>query len=228
MTIYNEKFRHLINNLENVESKYSIFNYKCGTKGFLSLGQGNVNEWLETLLPNTRLILEPKIIGTNIGIQYIDGKLNKAINKNSEDITQKVNSLNIFPTKLPIKNRIEIEGVIYKDDITLEKNRKINLIDQQKTLIKNNELKFCAFRIFNCKINHYQVLQELKKLNFEIPETQFTKHISEIEIFRQCWKEGSLFQSYPTSGIVLKINSRKLQKYLERSNLSMNWAYVIN
>ena len=228
MNIYNEKFQHLINNLENVESKDSIFNYECGTKSFLSLGHGNVNEWLETLLPNTRLILEPKIIGTNIGIQYINGKLNKAINKNSEDITQQVNGLNIFPTKLPIKNRIEIEGVIYKDEITLDKNRKSNLIDQQKALIKKKELNFCAFRIFNCKINHYQVLQELKKLNFEIPETQFTKFISDIEIFRQCWKEGSLFQSYPTSGIVLKINSRKLQKYLERSNLSMHWAYVIN
>ena len=228
MNINNENFQHLINNLENVESKDSIFNYECGTKGFLSLGQGNVNEWLETLLPNTRLILEPKIIGTNIGIQYINGKLNKAINKNSEDITEEINTLNIVPTKLPIKNRIEIEGVIYKDDINLVKNIKSNLIDQQKPLIKNNELNFCAFRIFNCKINHYQVLQELKKLNFEIPETQFTKFISDIEIFRQCWKEGSLFQSYPTSGIVLKINSRKLQKYLERSNLSMHWAYVIN
>ena len=228
MNIYNENFQHLINNLENVESKYSIFNYERGTKSLLSLGHENVNEWLETLLPNTRLILEPKIIGTNIGIQYINGKFNKAINKNSKDITEEVNGLNIFPTKLPIKNRIEIEGVIYKDEITLDKNRKSNLIDQQKPLIKNNELNFCAFRIFNCKINHYQVLQELKKLNFEIPETQFTKYISDIEIFRQCWKEGSLFQSYPTSGIVLKINSRKLQKYLERSNLSMHWAYVIN
>ena len=228
MNIYNENFQHLINNLENVKSKDSIFNYECGTKSFLSLTQGNVNEWLETLLPNTRLILEPKIIGTNIGIQYINGKLNKAINKNSEDITEKVNTLKILPTKLPIKNRIEIEGIIYKNEITLDKNRKSNHLNQQKPLIKNNKLNFCAFRIFNCKINHYQVLQELKKLNFEIPETHFTKYISDIEIFRQCWKEGSLFQSYPTSGIVLKINSRKLQKYLERSNLTLHWAYVID
>ena len=225
MNIYNEKFQHLINNLENVES---IFNNEYGTKSFLSLGHGNVNEWLETLLPNTRLILEPKIIGNHIGIQYINGKFNKAINKNSEDITEEVKTLNILPTKLAIKNRIEIEGVLYKDEITLDKNRKSNLIDQQKQLMESNELNFCAFRIFNCNINHYQVLQELKKLNFEIPETQFTKFISDIEIFRQCWKEGSLFQAYPTNGIVLKINSRKLQKYLERNSLTMHWAYVIN
>jgi len=131
MNIYNENFQHLINNLENVESKDSISNYERGTKSLLSLVHEKVNEWLETLLPNTRLILEPKIIGINIGIQYIDGKLTKIINKNSEDITEEANTLNIFPTKSHIENRIEIEGVIYKDKITLEKNIKSNLINQQ-------------------------------------------------------------------------------------------------
>ena len=60
--------------------KNSIINYKSGRKTLLSLGQGNVHEWIESLLPNTRIILEPKIIGTDIGIQYLNGKVNKAIN----------------------------------------------------------------------------------------------------------------------------------------------------
>ena len=71
---------HLIRNLKRISPENSIFNYKSGRKAFLPLGQGNINQWLERLLPKTRIILEPKVIGSSIGIQYIDGKLNKAIN----------------------------------------------------------------------------------------------------------------------------------------------------
>tara|TARA_Y100001968_G_scaffold302252_1_gene315411 strand:- start:19 stop:207 length:189 start_codon:yes stop_codon:yes gene_type:complete len=58
----NEGSDHLVRNLERISPEKSIFNYKYGRKAFLSLGQGNMSEWLETLLPNTRILLEPKII----------------------------------------------------------------------------------------------------------------------------------------------------------------------
>tara|TARA_Y100001968_G_C19202810_1_gene640816 strand:- start:3 stop:689 length:687 start_codon:yes stop_codon:yes gene_type:complete len=228
MNIFKENFQHLINNIEKTSSKNSIFNYKSGRKAFLSIEKGTVREWLETLLPNTRLIIEPKIIGSSIGIQYINGQLNKAINENSFDITEEINALSIIPERIPVRNRIEILGILYDYKITFNKNTKIQSIDLKKASKKRKGLHFCAFQIFNCKINHFQTLQELKKLDFEIPETQFTKYISDIEIYRLCWKEGRLFQNYPTSGIVLKINSRKLQKYLEENSLSRNWAYSIN
>tara|TARA_B100000902_G_scaffold392601_1_gene445282 strand:+ start:71 stop:757 length:687 start_codon:yes stop_codon:yes gene_type:complete len=219
---------HLIKNLERVSPENSIFNYKSGRKAFLSLGQGNIREWMETLLPNTRIILEPKIIGSSIGLQYIDGKLNKAINKNCLNITESVRSLNIVPKSLPIKNRIEIRGVLYNDKSSVNKDNDKEFIGIKNSILKINRLKFCAFQIFHCNINHFQSLQELKNLNFEIPQTQFTNFISDIEIYLQCWKGGKLFKCYPTNGIVLKINSRKLQKYLGDNNLSINWAYAIN
>ena len=64
-------FDHLINNLEKKSLKKSIFNYKYGRRAFLSLGQGNSSDWLETLLPNTRIIIEPKIIGSNLTIFFM-------------------------------------------------------------------------------------------------------------------------------------------------------------
>ena len=82
MNIDKRKFEHLLNNLERKSFKNSVFNYENGRKALLSLGQGSIREWLDTLLPNTRLIIEPKIIGSDIGIQYIEGKINKAINEN--------------------------------------------------------------------------------------------------------------------------------------------------
>ena len=63
MSIDNINFDHLLNNLERTSFKNSIFNYEPGRRAFLSLGKGSVSKWLDTLLPNTRLILEPKIIG---------------------------------------------------------------------------------------------------------------------------------------------------------------------
>ena len=223
-----EVSNHLVRNLERISPDNSIFNYKSGRNAFLSLGEGNIREWLEIFLPNTRIILEPKIIGSIIGIQYINGELNKVINKNSQDITESVRSLKTIPKSLAIKNRLEIQGVLYDDKNLSTRKNETEFIDIQNFISKSKRLKFCAFQIFHCNINHFQSLQELKHLNFEIPQTQFTNFISDIEIYLQCWREGKLFTSYPTNGLVLKINSRKLQKYLGENNLSIPWAYAIN
>ena len=223
-----EVSNHLKRNLERISPENSIFNYKLGRKAFLSLGQGNIRDWLETLLPNTRIILEPKIIGTGIGIQYINRKINKAIDENSQDITESVRSLKNIPKYILIKNRIEIQGILYDDKNLSTRNNETECIENHYFKSQSKRIKFCAFQICHCKINHFQSLQELKHLGFEIPQTQFTNFISDIEIYLQFWKEGKLFSSYPTSGLVLKINSRKLQKYLGENNLSIHWAYSIN
>ena len=222
------KYDHLIKNLEIKSLKNSIFNNQSGRRAFLSLGQGNIHEWLETLLPNTRLILEPRIIGSIIAIQYINGSLVKAIDKNSRDITNLVKSQRNVPKSIPIKKRIEIKGVLYENQNTFTKKTRTESFEIKKESILQNKLSFCAFHIFHCKINQFQALNELKNLDFEIPETQSTKFISDIEIYLLCWKEGKLFQRYPTKGLVLKINSKKLQKSLGENNLSINWAYAIN
>ena len=191
----NEVSNHLIRNLERISPENSIFNYKSGSKAFVSLGQGNFREWLETFLPNTRIILEPKIIGSIIGIQYINGELNKVINKNRQDITESLNSLKIIPKTLPIKNRIEIQGVLFDYKTTSNQKNQSEFIEIQNIKSQSKRQKFCAFQICHCNINHYQSLQELKNLNFEIPQTQFTNFISDIEIYLQCWREGKLFKS---------------------------------
>ena len=218
------KFTHLVNNLERITQNNSIFNNESGQKAFQSTYQGEYKDWLETLLPNTRIIIEPKIIGSSIGINYVNGQLNKVINQNSFEITKRVQHIKSIPKCLPINNRIEISGILYLDQ---NKNKKSILVTK-KVETKIKKINFCAFQILNCKINHFQALKELKKLSFEVPQTQFTNFTSDIEIYRQCWKEGRLFQSYPTRGMILKVNSRKLQKLLGENNLLANWAYSIN
>ena len=219
---------HLIRNLDRISYENSIFNYKTGRKAFLSLGQENIEEWLDNLLPNTRIIIEPQIIGSGIGIQYLDGKLDIAINKNSVNITESVKSLKNIPRSINFKDRIQIRGVIYNDKYKSTKKIETELLEIKKPNQSQKNYKFCAFQILNCNLNHFQSLQELKDLDFEIPQTQFTKYITDINIYLQCWKDGKLFEKYPTNGIVLKINSRKLQKYLGQNDQLVHWAYAIS
>ena len=44
-----------------------------------SLPKDQISEFLEGLLPDTRLLIQPKIDGCAIAIKYVDGKLEKAI-----------------------------------------------------------------------------------------------------------------------------------------------------
>ena len=125
------RFDHLTMNLERILSEKSIFNYESGQRAFLSLGKENIYEWLDKLLPNTRIILEPRIMGSIIAIQYINGEINKAINANSEDITYEVKSLDNIPQNLPIKNRIEIQGVLYDEDNKIDKIKNMKFLKIQ-------------------------------------------------------------------------------------------------
>ena len=89
-------------------------------------------------------------------------------------------------------------------------------------------LAFCAFQILNGELNYFSSLQVLERLGFEIPETEFTNYTSDVEQFRVFWEEGKLFSNYPTDGIVLTVNSRKLQKQLEnRYSTCPEWQYAI-
>ena len=62
------------------------------------------------------------------------------------------------------------------------------------------------------------LLQYLKKLGFTIPEYKSLNFTSHVEMYRKQWLDKKLFNNYPTDGIVVKINSRKLQLIREKSH----------
>ena len=222
----NREYEHLINNLERISLKNSIFDSEPGQKAFLSLGQGCHLEWLKTMLPDTRLIIEPEIDGYDIALSYNEGKLIQAINAKSNDISKKLKLISNIPPYIPIKREIQIRGTIYTR-LKLTNNLIKKRFNNKEKIYHGQKQNFCAFQIINCNLNHFQSLQELKKLGFEIPQTQFTHYTTDIEIYLQLWRGGRLFENYPTNGIILKINSKKLQKYLGQNNVSINWAYAI-
>ena len=63
----------------------------------------------------------------------------------------------------------------------------------------------------------YQSLVYCRELGFTIPKFVEANRTSQIELYRKAWLNGKLFNEYPTDGIVVKINSRKLQLLREKS-----------
>ena len=70
--ITDEQFDKLETNLYRVDPKANYFSKKT-ILPLPSLPKDRIEEFIEGLLPDTRLIIEPKIDGCAIAIQYING-----------------------------------------------------------------------------------------------------------------------------------------------------------
>ena len=87
--ITDKKFDQLERNLLRIDPKCDYFNNKKSLP-LPSLPKDNLEEFLEGLLPNTRIIVEPKIDGCALAISYKDGKLEKAISRKGIDVSEKI------------------------------------------------------------------------------------------------------------------------------------------
>ena len=76
--ILNMEFDKLERNLKRVDPKANYFIAKNNLL-LPSLPKNQIEEFLEGLLPRTKLLIEPKIDGCAIALQYRNGKLEKSI-----------------------------------------------------------------------------------------------------------------------------------------------------
>ena len=217
--ISDSQFDQLEKNLERINPRANYFIAKNNLI-LPSLPKDEIVEFLDGLLNKTRIIIEPKIDGIGIGLQYQEGLLTKAISRNGKDITTKIKSVPNVPSKIKVAGLFQVRGELY---VPSEYKRPSYSQRKASSYLSTAEsesdnLSFCCYQIINGKINQYESLKYLRELNFSIPENHFCNFISGIEIFRKNWLEKKLFSNYPTDGIVIKINSRKLQLLREKSS----------
>ena len=182
------------------------------TKDFLS----------RKILPNTRLIIEPNIIGTKIFLDYSNGSLNKIFKRMIEiDLSFFKNKCNL-PIKLPVNINLSVVGILYKNKI-----QSIDVIEEKD--IQKPSYSFCAFHIFNTKLNHFSSLRSLKSLGFEVPDCFYTKNnVNEVDIYIELINKKKIFNRYPNNGIILKINSRKFQSQISKNSMNLNyWTFKV-
>ncbi len=216
--ISDAQFDQLEANLYRVNSKANYFNKK--TKLLLpSLPKNRIEEFIDGLTLQTRLIIEPKIDGCSIAIQYIDGELVKAISRKGIDLTNKLKKIPDVPNKIAIKGLFQVRGELFAPSEYQRPtySQRLAAAYMRAADSKSDHLSFCSFQIINGRLNQHESLVYLKKLCFTTPEYKSLNFTSQVEIFRKQWANKKLFTNYPTDGIVVKINSRKLQLLREKS-----------
>jgi len=224
--ISDDQFDQLEANLYRVNPEANYFSKKS-ILPLPSLPKDQISEFLEGLLPDTRLIIEPKIDGCAIGIQYIDGQLIKAISRKGGDVTNKIKEIPDVPNEIKVQGLIQIRGELFAPS---EYERPSYSQRQASGYLraaasKSDHLSFCSFQIINGRLNQHDSLQYLKKLGFTIPEYKSLNRTSQVQMYRQQWVDKKLFNNYPTDGIVVKINSRKLQLIRKKSvGVYPHWA----
>ena len=78
--ISDKQFDQLEKNLLRITPKCDYFN-KQNNLILPSLAKDNIQEFLDGILSDTRLLIEPKIDGVAIAIKYIDGKFDSTITR---------------------------------------------------------------------------------------------------------------------------------------------------
>ena len=212
------QFDQLEANLYRVNPKADYFNKKT-ILPLPTLPKDHIEEFINGLTLQTRLIIEPKIDGCAIAIQYIYGELVKAISRKGRDLTNKVKKIPDVPNQIAIKGLLQVRGELFAPS---EYERPTYSQRQAAAYMraadsKSDHLSFCAFQIINSRLNQHESLVYLQKLGFTIPEYKSLNFTSQVEMFRKQWADKKLFNNYPTDGIVVKINSRKLQLLREKS-----------
>ena len=88
-------------------------------------------------------------------------------------------------------------------------------------------LSFMAFQILNSQNDHKENLQTLSQLDFNILPNVEANSYDEIKKCHNDWLDGKFFEHLPTDGIVVKVNSRSIQKQLGQSTKCPHWAFAL-
>ena len=171
-----------------------------------SLEKDSIDEFLRGLLPDTKLLIEPKIDGCAVALQYREGALEKAISRNGTDVTSKLIKVQDIPKHLPLRGVLQVRGELYSPNQPPNISQRIASGFLRAKEGFSASLSFCAFQIINSTLNQYESKKGLSKLGFTIPQDISCNFTSQVQVFRKQWLEGKLFKKYPTDGIVVKLS----------------------
>jgi len=174
-----------------------------------SLEKDTIEDFIDGLHKDTDIVVEPKIDGCAVAIEYRDGIIHKAITRKGKDITRKMTNVHSVPLSVPTKDTIQIRGELYTKDVAGNVSQRIAAgYLRSKSFIPNVNLKFCAFQIINAEINQWDSLSLLLKLGFHTIRSYSKVPAWSLKESYKHWYKND----FPTDGIVLKINSYKLQQ----------------
>jgi DNA ligase (NAD+) len=194
------------------------------------------------------VVLEPKLDGLAVALQYVDGKLVSAATRGDgfigENITVNIlnNTIKNLPHNIKIKQHVEIRGELYMthaDFVEANKERIkrtgkpfANSRNATAGVIRNeNEanpyatLSFASYDAVGLQTKTYmETVSLLKKDGFQ-PAYSLTGHLSGTiaDKIRE-FGENKNYYDFPTDGIVIKVDSSDVRKSLGEGNKYPHWA----
>lgn len=194
---------------------------------------------------------ELKIDGLKVVLTYEDGKLIRAATRGDgmigEDVTNNVRTIESIPLKLNKNISIIVEGEAWIGHKDLEKINKFRLKEELPLYANTRNLAAGAIRQLDPKMAKERKLQSfmydidlsnsksketqseeisfLKELGFNInPNFAVFKDLLGVQKYYEIWAKKKSSLDYGLDGIVIKINSNKIQKALGYTAKSPRWG----
>ncbi|MCL2335581.1 MAG: NAD-dependent DNA ligase LigA [Endomicrobia bacterium] len=213
-----------------------------------------VNSTLHTSLSKLQLTIEPKVDGIGVSLTYIKGELTvgatRGDGETGEDITENIKTLRDIPRRLKVLTPpafFELRGEVYidKDDF-IKLNEEItadgadkfanprnaaagSLRQKDSHITSKRKLRFFVHSFGKVEGMHFErysdFLQYCQKCGFELQKDfKVCATLQEIFDFTDKMTKKREALPYEIDGLVIKVNSLKLQKEIGYTNKSPRWA----
>jgi len=195
-------------------------------------------------------VIELKFDGVAVSLIYENGFFILGATRGDgwkgDDVTENLKTIKTLPLSIEYKKFLEVRGEVYmrKDDFEkLNKEREklneplfanprnatagsLKLLDP-KIVSKRNLQLFVYTGYFQEKFlsTHWETLEFLNKIGFPVSKNRkLAKNIEEVIEYCNEWKEKRFSLPYCTDGMVIKVNSLKLQEILGTTTKSPRWT----
>lgn len=241
----------LSNDFEQIVHQYQMLSLaNAYSEGEVADFDNRIRKVIET---DFDYVCELKFDGSSISLVYENGELVRAVTRGDgekgDDVTANVRTIRSIPLKLRGNDypaRFEIRGEIVMPfavfnalNSELEKAGEQLLANPRNTAagtlkMKNSKIvasrKLDAYFYYlpgdNLTIDgHFESLQKAAEWGFKISEhTRLCKNPDEVFEFLKYWNEERFNLPVATDGVVIKVNSKKLQENLGFTAKSPRWA----
>ena len=236
---------------EQVEHRYFMLSLtNAYSEGEVRDFDNRIRKIIET---DFEYVCELKFDGSSISLIYENGELVRAVTRGDgvkgDDVTGNVRTIKSIPLKLRGNDyppSFEIRGEILMpfkvfDELNAEREKAGEpllanprntaagtLKLQNSSVVASRKLDAYLYSILGENLpfeGHYEGLQKAKEWGFKISDaTQLCKNLDEVFAFIRKWDVERHHLPVATDGVVIKVNSRKLQENLGFTAKSPRWA----
>ncbi len=241
----------LSKDFEQVPHKYPMLSLgNAYSEGEVADFDNRIRKVIET---DFDYVCELKFDGSSISLTYENGELTRAVTRGDgekgDDVTSNVRTIrsiplklrgNDFPASFEIRGEVLMPFKVFNDlNKELEEAGEQLLANPRNTAagtLKMKNAKVVASRKLDAYLyyllgenlpidGHYESLQKAGEWGFKISEhTRICKNLDEVFAFLRYWDKERFNLPVATDGVVIKVNSKKIQENLGFTAKSPRWA----